>query len=1802
MDTGASSHLAENTGMLTSFSNPSLYKSVFVGNGQPIPVTHTSHSLLHTPHKPLHLHHVLVTPNIIKNLIYVRQFTRDNNVFVDFDAYGFSVKDYQTRRFLLRCDSTGDLYPVTQQPSSTTTFDLLSLSPTTWHIRLGHPCKHTRLPFYSSESNVASVFDIIHFDLWTSPISSESAGISKPLTRMNCHATTTSPIPRSHLHALRNPNWHKAMVDEYNALISNGTWVLVPRPTNVNIVRSMWLFRHKYNADGSLSRYKARLVANGRSQQQGIDCDETFSPVVKPATICTVLSLAVSCDWPIHQLDVKNAFLHGQLSETVYIHQPLGFVDSSHPDYVCHLQLSLYRLKQAPRGSDIAYLLLYVDDIVLTALSTTFLQRIITVLHGEFAMTDLEEILKRAQMLHYNPCKTPVDTESKLGSDGESVSDPTLYRSLAGALQYLTFTRPDISYAVQQICLYMQDPRVPHFHALKRILRYVRGTIDHGLQLYVSSTSQLTAFTDADWASCPITRRSTSGYCVFLGDNLLSWSAKRQVTLSRSSAEAKYRGVANVVAEAAWIRNLLLELHAPLTTGTLVYCNNVSVVYLSTNPVQHQRTKHIEIDIHFVPDYVASGQVRVLYVPSRFQYADIFTKGLLSVLFLEFRSSLNVRRPPVTNVGVKRKLVPNSYPLSGDAHVVSSNVSHHVYDANSNASTKKRCLGDPNFISSAAIGVTSSGVRNMTNTNSDAVSNMYIGQPITMPHQSGTLPDTECKRLSHSVVPSNIISKSKDMTKPNADVTDGGNYASVVATCAQPEYIVPNSNNRSQHRRNRTRQNPHVNGDSSSQQPSSSGPPPEYKYLGGCTHSCEHCGALFWFEERLKRSSITSHPRSLCPADGEPPWFLQLYIYDTDNEVNNRLSHYSGDNSTLRRDIVEGRIDLLDSHNALVQLFRTTRKKFQDAHVPNFKVRLYNVVGVKEYELPTGDMLGTIVYETGPETDMDYDIVLEERSSHPQRVNKLHPSYMSLQFPLLFIYSEDGYSKDFKMLGSTNSSSEDRCLTMLVYYSYYLHDRANRYNYLSRTGKLFQQYVVTAFCAIEQNRIDFIREHQNDIRNEYLSGIYDAINRGDNDGFHCGSKLILPQSFTGGPRYMYSHYLDALAICRVHGNPSYFITFTCNVNWPEITEYMEQFPLLTTTDRADIVDRVFEIKIHQFVNYLRDIRPFGKVVVVLYTVEFQKRGLPHCHTLLWIDESVRVRRDENIEIYVSAELPSQHIDPQGLHIDDSNLEDYMLYEFETCLNHCSKSVTDFGLRLPPAHLMSVLKNRLLMEEKSYDRQLLATERDKLLPKLNENQRQIFNLIVNACLNNEQELVFVCGHGGTGKTFLWKTILYTLRCERKIVLAVASYGIASLLLPAGRTAHSRFKIPLDLTDTSVCAIKKNTQLADLLKETCLIVWDEAPMNDRRCFKTLDRTLRDILNEPDHLFGGKTVMLGGDFRQTLPVKRSASRDEIIRSSIANSYLWRHFKIHYLLENMRLNNESLSEVDKDRTTTFAQWLLNIGNGQIGIPDDSDLDNTSWVDIPDEYCIPNDDNGIPNLINFIYDAETLHYPSAEKLQEKAIICPKNDTANMINNTILSLLTTTTRTYLSYDDAIPHTHDGGEIELLYPKEYLNSLSFPGLPPHNLTLKVGSPIMLLRNMNIAGGLCNGTRLIVSQLLPKVIEARIITGTRINQKVFLPRILLTMKDPRKPFIFRRKQFPVKVCYAMTINKAQGQSLKKIGIYLAEPVFGHGQLYVALSRATTPDGLKILINSQIDKPLNTTKNIVYKDFLSQIDSQQ
>lgn len=239
------------------------------------------------------------------------------------------------------------------------------------------------------------------------------------------------------------------------------------------------------------------------------------------------------------------------------------------------------------------------------------------------------------------PANTPVEARSKLAADcGTPVQNSSEYLSLAGALQYLTMTRPDLAYAVQQVCLHMHDPRDCHLQLLKRILRYVRGTTSLGLHIRASKSLDLTAYSDSDWAGCPDTRRSTSGYCIYLGDSLVSWSSKRQPTVSRSSAESEYRAVANAVAECCWLRQLLDELHCPTRKATVVFCDNVSTVYMSSNQVHHRRTKHIELDIHFVRERVQLGEFRVLPIPTEQQIADIMTKGLGTELFTSFRTSL----------------------------------------------------------------------------------------------------------------------------------------------------------------------------------------------------------------------------------------------------------------------------------------------------------------------------------------------------------------------------------------------------------------------------------------------------------------------------------------------------------------------------------------------------------------------------------------------------------------------------------------------------------------------------------------------------------------------------------------------------------------------------------------------------------------------------------------------------------------------------------------------------------------------------------------------------------------------------------------------------------------------------------------------------------------------------------------------------------------------------------------------------------------------------------------------------------
>ncbi|KAD6454826.1 hypothetical protein E3N88_09532 [Mikania micrantha] len=521
-------------------------------------------------------------------------------------------------------------------------------------------------------------------------------------TTTSSATSSTDLEPTSFAAANQQPHWRQAMNEEYSALVRNGTWSLVLPPPNTNIVDCKWVYKVKRDQHGAVKRYKARLVAKGYHQQAGIDFTDTFSPVVKSTTIRVVLSLATTHQWSLRQLDVQNAFLHRDLKETVYLRQPQGFIDPNKPTHVCLLHKSLYGLKQAPRawferlssalialgfkgsstdpslfiyshGGTLLYMLVYVDDIILTGNNNQAMDQVVHSLGQTFAIQDMgqlsfflgieviragadlilsqhkyiSDLLTRANLSNAKPVVSPCTTTTTLClGDSPLFSDPVKYRQIVGALQYVTLTRPDITYAVNKVCQFMHSPTENHWSAVKRILRYLLGSSGDGLRISRHSANDLHAYTDADWAGSPDDRRSTGGYAIYLGTNLVSWSARKQKTVSRSSTESEYKAMADTVAELTWLETLLKELQVSIRNAPTLWCDNLGATYLSANPVFHARTKHVEIDFHFVREKVAQRKLMVQFISTHDQIADIFTKPLPKERFLVLKSKLRVDPRP----------------------------------------------------------------------------------------------------------------------------------------------------------------------------------------------------------------------------------------------------------------------------------------------------------------------------------------------------------------------------------------------------------------------------------------------------------------------------------------------------------------------------------------------------------------------------------------------------------------------------------------------------------------------------------------------------------------------------------------------------------------------------------------------------------------------------------------------------------------------------------------------------------------------------------------------------------------------------------------------------------------------------------------------------------------------------------------------------------------------------------------------------------------------------------------------------
>ncbi|WVZ88743.1 hypothetical protein U9M48_035226 [Paspalum notatum var. saurae] len=931
-------------------------------------------------------------------------------------------------------------------------------------------------------------------------------------------------------------------------------------------------------------------------------------------------------------------------------------------------------------------------------------------------------------------------------------------------------------------------------------------------------------------------------------------------------------------------------------------------------------------------------------------------------------------------------------------------------------------------------------------------------------------------------------------------------------------------------------------------------------------------------------------------------------------------------------------LNMLDDHNKLVIAFRYARDRLEQEGDQKITPKLLgcNTKHDVQYSLPSSGEIAAIIVGDYAAEEYTYDVPVHDKECGLRRISCLHPSYMALQYPLLFPYGEHGFHLGIRYSDADDSDERKRkYVTHLEFVRRHMHYRLNEANPYTCYGRLSDQIVVDSYSTIEGSRLQFIADHQKELRFESVQGIADAIDKGLISADSVGGRKIVPASFTGGQRYHMMNYQDAMAICKVYGPPDLFVTFTCNTKWREIVDALRFEPGQQPCDRSDLIVRVFHMKVDEFIADIREGRTFGPVLAVLYTVEFQKSGLPHIHCLVWLADGNKEFSASVVDDFICAEIPDVSTDPLGYALVDefmmhgpcgddnkkcpcmkddkcsknfpkafqneTNVDDFgftiyrrrndgryvvkngvpldnrnvvpynmhLLKKYNAHINveWCNKSnmikylfkyVTkgsdrakvyfeitaktsnaspgpqlappneiqeyinarylstcealwrgfeyDIHFRVPPVErlvvhlpglnhvryepgadlrallaspaakstmltewfeanlrheearhltycefpkewtwdasdrcwrqrargakigrmyyvhpaagelyylrmllmmvkgcknyadvrtfntkvystfrdaceargllegdnewnllfdeavvsasayqlrqlfvtvvlycsvgnvralfdrywlyfiddirrrltdalgnpnysvpheqLMSLLiqtltsvfansggnirdydlptlttehvvmgENRLINDELDPEPLMLSMHAASLVAQLNSDQRNVYDKITGCVLSGSSGFFFLSGHGGTGKTFLWNAIIASLRSEKKIVLAVASSGVASLLLPRGRTAHSRFKIPFDITEAGTCNVKRGTMLAELIQVASLIIWDKAPMTHRRCFEALDITMRDILSKcmssnANLPFGGKPIVLG-DFRQILPM---------------------------------------------------------------------------------------------------------------------------------------------------------------------------------------------------------------------------------------------------------------------------------------------------------------------------------------------
>ncbi|XP_074377792.1 uncharacterized protein LOC141719320 [Apium graveolens] len=811
---------------------------------------------------------------------------------------------------------------------------------------------------------------------------------------------------------------------------------------------------------------------------------------------------------------------------------------------------------------------------------------------------------------------------------------------------------------------------------------------------------------------------------------------------------------------------------------------------------------------------------------------------------------------------------------------------------------------------------------------------------------------------------------------------------------------------------------------------------------------------------------IYHNTSSLLPPAGKKPLFAQLYIYDTDHEVSNRISTLLNPERgpAIDESIVQGLKQILDEHSNLVRSYRKARDMFEEQPQTTFHLWLpeARTRDGRQYNIPTKSEVGGLIVGELSEKKFERDVIVCHRTKGITHIDELHPSYMSMEYPLIHPYGEDGY----------------------------------------RLGRLLQQYIVDAYMAVEQERFRWVRTHQSELRTELYSGLMNAVHHGDLTSSTVGKSVILPSSHTGGPRYRAQNYQDAMAICRYISACEAcwrIFQFGINYRYPAVERLPFHLPNEHTVifEESRCIENVLNmpgIEKTKFTELLETNRKHEDARSLTYA-KFPQHWVWNSKCKLWTKQK---KGNAVGRIYFAHPSSGERFYMRmllnfikgstsfecirtinGVTYPTFNAACYALglldddREWIDCLSEAAVWATGNELR-------NLFVTMLVFCQVSNVPELWKSHSTILSEDMLYLQRKRFQ-VPNLHLTQEQiesyALVEIEG--------IMQKLGKSLKDIDGMPQPDSSLTLASLLLPNGRTTHSRFRIPLDITAESTCEIKH---------------------------------------------------------------------DIIDASLNPSYLRPHFEIFELKQNMRLHREVIEEIEAEKIASFDRWLLQIG-------DDSLYENPAQelIRIPPELCSPTIENPMEGIVGEVYLSLLENYMDIAYIKERAILTPKNETVHELNDFLMNMIPGEGRTYLSSDSVC---------------------------------KEGTPIMLLRNLNQFAGLCNGTRLIVSRLGKWSIRGYIISGAKVGQNVTISRIIMSSKESKWPFKLNRRQLPVAPCFAMTINKSQGQSLNRVGMYLPSQVFTHGQVYVALSRVTGIEGL-IIVNADTEvKDQALIKNIVYK----------